>query len=226
MALPFKLRHWFNVTFTSTLDLLYPPKCAGCDIIGAGVWCPQCERQVQTLLPPDHVQTLDLGAGGTMAVLSAAGFDSPLREAIHEFKYNGTPALAAPLSRYLVLAWRRVSWPIDLIIPVPLHTRRRRERGYNQSEFLAIELARVIGLRINTSVLRRTRHTEQQAHLDAETRQQNVADAFAAAPGLVEGKRVLLVDDVLTTGSTLRACAVTLLQSGAADVSAMTLARA
>lgn len=226
MALSFKLKHWLNITFNNTLDLVYPPKCAGCDKIGEGVWCPQCERQVKTLTPPNHLQMLDLGEHGPLAVLSAAEFDSPLREAIHEFKYNGTPALAAPLAQYLVLAWRRVSWPTDLIIPVPLHIRRRRERGYNQSEFLAIELARVIGLPINASALRRIRHTEQQAHLDAETRQQNVVDAFAAAPGLIDGKRVLLVDDVLTTGSTLRACALTLLQSGAANVSAVTLARA
>ncbi len=226
MALPIKLKHWFSAALGGGLDLLYPPKCAGCDKMGEGVWCPNCERNVRLLLAPHHIQPLVLSDTVQLPVLSATTFDSPLREAIHEFKYNGTPALAAPLAHYLVLAWQRVNWPIDLIIPVPLYKRRRQERGYNQSEFLAIELARAMGLSINPSALTRTRNTEQQAHLDAEMRRQNVADAFAAVPGLVEGKRVLLVDDVLTTGSTLRACALSLLQSGAADVSAMTLARA
>ncbi len=226
MALPIKLKNWLHAIFNGSLDLLYPPKCAGCDKMGDGVWCSDCERRVQLLVAPSHIHTLSLNETAQMPVLSATVFDSPVREAIHEFKYNGTPALAVPLARYLVLAWQRVNWSSDLIIPVPLYKRRRQERGYNQSEFLAIELARAVKIAINPNALTRTRNTEQQAHLDAEMRRQNVAEAFAAVPGLVDGKRVLLVDDVLTTGSTLQACALSLLQSGAADVSAITLARA
>ena len=126
----------------------------------------------------------------------------------------------------MVMAWQRVNWSIDLIIPVPLHGKRRRERGYNQSEFLAAEMARMIKMPMNPSALLRTRNTEQQAHLGAEARQHNVADAFAAVEGIVQGKSILLLDDVFTTGATLRACALSLLQSKATNVYAMTLARA
>ena len=222
MTLSLKLKSWFNFT----LDLVYPPKCAGCDKMGDGLWCPQCAQKVHLLLAPDHIKLLTLTEGITVPVLSAAEFASPIREAIHEFKYNGTPALAEPLSKHMVMAWQRVNWSIDLIIPVPLHGKRRRERGYNQSEFLAAEMARMIKMPMNPSALLRTRNTEQQAHLGAEARQHNVADAFAAVEGIVQGKHILLLDDVFTTGATLRACALSLLQSKATNVYAMTLARA
>lgn len=224
MALTLQLKRWFDLT----LDLLYPPKCAGCGEVGQGVWCPQCAAQVKLLAPPDHIVQLDLPDRPSLPVLSAAAFGPPLREGIHEYKYNGVPMLAAPLAQHMLVAWqaKQMDWPIDMLAPVPLHSRRRRERGYNQSEFLAAALALAMQKPMQPAALQRTRYTEQQAHLDAAARQHNVSDAFVAHIALVSGKRILLIDDVFTTGATLRACALSLLKSGAANVYAMTLARA
>lgn len=224
MALTLQLKRWFNLA----LDLLYPPKCAGCGDVGQGVWCPQCAAQVTLLAPPNHIIQLDLPEWPSLSVLSTAKFGAPLREGIHEFKYNGVPMLAEPLAQHMLAAWQAkpLDWAIDLLAPVPLHSRRRRERGYNQSEFLAAALAVAIQRPMQPAALQRTRYTEQQAHLDAATRQHNVADAFVAHSALVAGQRILLIDDVFTTGATLRACALSLLKSGAANVYAMTLARA
>ncbi len=224
MALTLQLKRWFDLA----LDLLYPPKCAGCGDVGQGVWCLQCAAQVKVLAPPDHIIQLDLPEQPGLSVLSAAAFATPLREGIHEFKYSGAPMLAAPLAHHMLAAWqaKQVDWTIDLLAPVPLHSRRRRERGYNQSELLAAELALAMRIPMQPAALQRNRYTEQQAHLDAAARQHNVVDAFVAHNTLTSGKRILLIDDVFTTGATLRACALSLLKSGAANVYAMTLARA
>ena len=116
--------------------------------------------------------------------------------------------------------------PVDLVVPVPLFGRRQRLRGYNQSALLARELARLDGLPLAVRALSRRRDTPPQARsVDAETRRRNVAGAFAADRRQVEGRRVLLVDDVMTTGATLDACAQALRQGGAASVWALTFAR-
>ncbi|MGQ9814817.1 MAG: ComF family protein [Candidatus Roseilinea sp.] len=163
-------------------------------------------------------------------VVSAAPFVEPLRQGIHEFKYNGVPGLAEPFARLMADAWAGASaaagLSVDLIVPVPLHAARLRERGFNQSERLAFFISRAIGAPMKPRALARIRHTEHQARLGPAERRRNVQGAFAADESLCAGRRVLLVDDVLTTGTTLCECAAALLAAGAEQVSALTLARA
>ena len=152
-------------------------------------------------------------------------YAEPTSGIIHSLKYEGYFALAAPLARILIDGWPVWDRPPALIIPIPLHPRRRRQRGYNQSELLARPLAAALNLECNPSALRRTRHTAPQVGLGPQARAENVRGAFEAVADVVAGRNVLLVDDVLTTGATMTAAAEALLAVGAVDVSAYCLAR-
>ena len=152
-------------------------------------------------------------------------YQEPTSGLIHRLKYEGYFALAAPLALCLIDGWPSWEWPPDLIAPIPLHPRRRRQRGYNQSELLARPLAAAVGVAHSATALRRTRHTVPQVGLGPEARADNVRGAFEADADVVVGRRVLLVDDVLTTGATMTAAAEALLAAGALAVSAYCLAR-
>jgi ComF family protein len=148
-----------------------------------------------------------------------------MREAIHFLKYHNHQAVAALLAKLLAEAYRRYALTINLIIPVPLHKSRLKERGYNQSELLARQLGYLLDLQVNSAILRRIRKTEAQVSLSRLERPANVADAFECNHHL-SGQHVLLIDDVCTTGSTLDACAKALKARGADLVWGLTLARA
>jgi ComF family protein len=150
-------------------------------------------------------------------------YDGPLRAILHALKYGKRQSLARPMARLMVAAASAGDLldGVDLVVPVPLHRRRRRARGFNQAE----ELARHLGLQWK-DVLRRTRATPSQTDLPAAQRQANVRDAFALRRRHdVDGLTVLLVDDVSTTGATLDACASVLQRAGAREVRALTAAR-
>ncbi|MBN1642884.1 MAG: ComF family protein [Anaerolineae bacterium] len=149
-----------------------------------------------------------------------------MREAIHCLKYRYMQVLVDPLADMLVAAWTRFELSADTVVPVPLHPRRVRERGYNQSQLLAERLGEGVGLPVVTTSLRRTRYTASQARLGALERRENVADAFDCVDGQLRGRRVLLVDDVCTSGSTLEACSVAAKAGGAAQVWALTVGHA
>ncbi|MCK4314155.1 MAG: ComF family protein [Anaerolineae bacterium] len=152
--------------------------------------------------------------------------EGTLREAIHWLKYRGRTALAGPLGGLMVAYWMQHPMPADVVVPVPLHTARLRERGYNQAALLAHEMARRVGLVVDEQALVRWRITAPQVKLDARRREENVRDAFRCSGDALTGKQVLLIDDVCTTGSTLEACAVALYEGGARGVQALTLAHA
>lgn len=157
---------------------------------------------------------------------AAALHTAPLREAIHAFKYEGRPELGPLLARYLIAVFRQEPWPnlvIDAVVPIPLHAERHAERGYNQAERLAAPFCAATGLRLAPEWLTRTRLTRQQVGLGPAERHANVDGAFVAA-NAVHGKSLLLIDDVCTTGATLRACAQAALDAGAARVYGLTLA--
>jgi ComF family protein len=149
-----------------------------------------------------------------------------LREAIHHFKYEGVRALAGVLGDILHTGWLVDPWPAEVIVPVPLHKGRLRERGYNQSALLSHELSVRAGLPMVDGVLARTAPTRPQVGLSIEERADNVRNAFRClGQGLLDA-RVLLVDDVWTTGATMRACGQALLAGGARAVWGLTLAHA
>lgn len=159
---------------------------------------------------------------------SFGGFDGALRDLLHLFKYNRVAPLARPLARLLgvVVHQEPALRQVDAVVPVPLHPRRERTRGYNQAELLARELARELHLELETSALARIRDTASQTGLTPRQRRENVRGAFAVrAASRVAGRRILLIDDVATTGATLNACARTLKRAKAAAVEAVTVAR-
>jgi ComF family protein len=219
------------------LDVVFPPRCVACGKQGAFL-CPGCRDAMPPALPPRCplcwqpegrgeacgrcARTRPAFAGARSLCL----FQGPVREAVHALKYNHLSALARPMGELMAGYLKTAELPVDLVVPVPLFGRRRRLRGYNQSALLARELARLDGLPLAERGLSRRRDTPPQARsVDAEARRRNVAGAFAADGRRVEGRRVLLVDDVMTTGATLDACAQALRQGGAASVWALTFAR-
>jgi ComF family protein len=222
----------------AVLDLVYPPRCVLCERQGdfvceacllalpraAGARCETCWLPLQgrgicwdcAERPP------------TLASLrSVFRYEAATRRLVRAYKFDGVSSLAPLLAQELAECYRMQGMTADVVVPVPLSGRRKRERGYNQAELLAREAARLLGLPLSVA-LRRKRHSEAQARSpSAEQRHQNVAGAFEMGrlEERVQGQQVLLIDDVATTGATLNACAAVLLSSGAADVFGLTLAR-
>ena len=218
------------------LDLLYPPRCAGCG--RGGEWyCALCLRQTVPVPQPycqrcgqpltnGNCRSCTVAPPVVDAVRAATLFEGPVRQAIHRLKYSNLTAVAPALGQLLAEAYDEAAWSVDVIVPVPLHPARQRQRGYNQAERLARPLAAAFALPLAPQALRRSRATGDQIGLDPAGRRANVAGAFAVAqPAAIAGKTVLLVDDVATTGCTLDACARALFDSGARGVFALVLAR-
>lgn len=223
------------------LDLLFPPRCAGCG--RRGEWlCAACLAQVPPL-PAARCARCDSPLAGKSDcrvcrsaalrhldwVRSAYPFVGPVREAIHRFKYGKERARAAHLAAAFPPLLDQLPGGArhdpPLLVPVPLSAARRRERGYNQAEALARALAEG-GAWPTTTRLVRTRATPPQVGLDPAARRRNVRGAFAWHGAPLAGARVLLVDDVLTTGATADECAAVLKAAGAGWVGLLTVARA
>jgi ComF family protein len=152
-------------------------------------------------------------------------FGGIIRDAIHDLKYKRNVALGDTFSEYLTGVLRQTDWECDIIAPVPLGIARFRERGYNQSALLARPTAYKYGIKYMPDIIKRTRETKTQIDLSFDERQVNVAGAFQSEPDTVNGKGVIIVDDVMTSGSTLLSCADALFQAGASRVYGLTLAR-
>lgn len=158
------------------------------------------------------------------ACYSFGSFEGPLQKLIHLYKYGKIESLAHPLGRLLIEALPSCE-PVDVVIAMPMHWRKQWERGFNQAELLAGPVARHLGASLRTN-LQRTRYTKPQAGLSEAERQANLKGSFRVKrPEGVSGKRILLIDDVFTTGATLRVAAAALKDAGAARVAALTLAR-
>lgn len=215
------------------LDLVIPPRCVGCG--ERDKWlCDQCAGSL-TRLPVEHCARCAAPGVPTRVCgpchRAPPAFDElrcPLlhralaRELVLSLKYRGHRHLAPLLG---AIASELVPERVDLVVPVPLHPRRRAERGFNQSELVAREVSARRGLALDTGALVRERETPPQTGLSAREREANVRGAFVAARRL-DGQTVLLVDDVCTTGATLGACARTLRRAGAVRVVAVTVTRA
>ncbi len=149
-----------------------------------------------------------------------------MRTAIQRSKDYRDLGLAETLSRHLIGCLQNLAWPIDLVTAVPLSLKRIRERGFNQSDLLARPISLALRIPYQPGAVYRNRETVSQVGLTAAERRENVRDAFAARPNLVNDKNILIIDDVATTGATLNYCSTALLQSGARGVYCLTLARA
>ena len=218
---------------TLLLDVVYPRRCAGCG--ARGTWlCARCEAAVACFARPVcascgipealGVCRCDELSPSIERVRSIGPYAGWLRGAVVQVKYHGEWSRVPHLAPLLAQACADLA-PVDALVPVPLHPSRRKQRGFNQTEKLAEELSRELAVPV-VLALRRSRRTTPQVRLDAAGRQANVMGAFAVSPGKrVEGKRLLLVDDVITTGATLGACADVLHSAGASSVSVVTVAR-
>ena len=220
------------------LDLLFPVRCAGCGKIGV-LWCASCQAAVHAVpqpvcvrcgLPQPRAGRCALCAVGEFhvsAIRAAALYAEPLSTAIHRFKYEDRPELHAPLGGLMITYWQGRTVTADLVVAVPLHENRLQTRGFNQSQLLAETLCAGTGLPLlRPGVLVRHRETQQQMLLGPAERHSNVDGAFGWQGPDLSGCKVLLVDDVATTGSTLEACAAALLAAGASKIWALTVARA
>ena len=190
--------------------------------------CPRCALPFVTIGGSDHVCGECLLHSPDFAWTVAAGlYEEALRHAIHRFKFDGVLSLDRPLARLLDEAWRHYStdWRPDLLVPVPLHPQRLCQRTYNQSLLIARELGRSRNLRVDPHLLIRVLPTVPQAGLTAKERHRNLQGAFALTRPL-RGEKILLVDDVMTTGTTARNCATMLRAGGAGEVALVVLARA
>jgi ComF family protein len=205
-------------TGTALLDVLYPPVCLLCNAYAEPL-CEGCRAQIRPV-PPE--MELPVGLEG---VLSVGYHEEALRTAVLKLKFQRDTALAPPLGTLLadVLQPYLGEWRAGGLVPVPIHWARRWERGFNQSELLAQRVSRILSVPVRP-VLLRTRKTPPQVGLEASARQRNIQGAFALAPQVsVEGQRLILVDDVRTTGSTLTECAAVLKSAGAQAVYGLTL---
>jgi ComF family protein len=214
------------------LDLALPPACAGCGQEGSAL-CASCARSLlaRSGLPGGVLLGLAADLPAPLLQLEwCAPFRGPVRAAIHGLKYGGEQRLAMPLGEAIARRWAEAGAGGDVLVPVPVHHERARERGYDQAVLLAREAARRLELPMAVALERR-RVTVAQYHLDRIHRAANVAGAFVLVDSVVrsgspfDGCWVVLVDDVVTTGATLAACAQALLAGGALGVSAVTVAR-
>ena len=201
---------------------------AASEPLDAEYFCVSCRTPFVNSFPLDSEGRCSLCRSGLRAFDAAYSFGSyagPLRTLVHLFKYHAMRPLAAPLGAYLLRSLPR-DQAFDLLVPVPLHWLRRWKRGFNQSELLGRVVSRSTGIPV-CGALRRVRSTAVQAGLSNTARRRNVSQAFRChRPEKVRGKRILLVDDVMTTGSTATACARALKRAGAARVVLLTVARA
>lgn len=215
------------------LDLFFPPACAICQAPPA-TELPICERclaaltrlpdpvcaQCRAFVPEPHTRCVR-GHRRQPAIVWATGlFDDYYRELVHTFKFDRRLDCGMFLAQRLSEMVREDdrSAQIDWVVPVPLHPARQRERGFNQSSFLAAPIAEAIGKPLNDQALRRIRNTSTQTALDYRQRRANVAGAFAPEEAAVGDMNILLVDDVMTTGATLAECAAVLRKAGARGV--------
>ncbi len=231
-ALLYRLRR----TFLQAVDFVLPPRCVGCRQSGA-VLCERCREALPRLTEPvcercarpctravcPHCQSNPLKL---TQIRAAVLFRGNVPHLVHQFKYYRLFGLAAAMAEVMQEVIPLTAVAYDLILPIPLHPQREQMRGYNQSTLLARELAGQSGVPYASTGLRRTRPTPPQAQLKAHERLVNVQGAFVADVAPVAGKRLVLVDDVCTTGATLSSAAEALYAAGATAVSAYCFARA
>ncbi|MCC6471216.1 MAG: ComF family protein [Alphaproteobacteria bacterium] len=230
------------------LDALLPPRCLGCGVVveEPGALCPSCWEKAAFIGPPHCARCglpFELAPPDAAALECAAcvadpprfdraraamRYDEGARGLVLRFKHADATHGAPGYARWMARAGAELLAECELIAPVPLHRWRLLWRRYNQSALLALMLGRIAGRPVVPDLLVRRRHTPSQGRLDRAHRHANVAGAFVLRPGraaAIAGRRVLLVDDVMTTGATVAECAKVLRRAGAAAVDVLTLAR-
>ena len=223
----------------SFLSFLFPPTCLACRSLlsnVAEVLCFSCAQSLRRVDPEDAVyqQTLAaLAANGSIDQLRAPFYfekAGALQELLHQLKYNGMTRVGRLVGAEIAKTLDGLALSEDaLIVPVPLHRTKFRERGYNQADYVGRGIAGALGLRVLSRAVHRTVYTKSQTKLDSVQRAKNVEGVFKLANGaedLLRGKTILLVDDVITTGATIRSCALALREANPASIVACAVALA
>ncbi|MBT4117991.1 MAG: ComF family protein [Rhodospirillaceae bacterium] len=229
-----------------TLDALFPPQCLRCGALTEtdGALCQSCWPAVRFIASPhcgacgrpfEYDAGMDALCGACARALPRYGraravfvYDADSRGLVLAFKHADQTHAARTFAKWLMRAGAPLLEDADLLIPVPLHWTRLFARRYNQAALLAQALERECGVGAMPRALMRRRKTEPHVRMSAHNRWRNVKGAFdihASAKGRIEGKRIVLIDDVMTTGATVSTCADALLRAGAGDVDVLTLAR-
>lgn len=220
----------------AALDLLFPRWCVGCGKEGSYI-CVECRRDLPFISPPICIycgrplgreavcRGCDNAPGQIDGIRSPFLFNGVIRQAIHELKYRNLRTMAPFMAGLLYDYLTENPLAGDVLAPVPLHRKRLRERGYNQSALLAGELGRLSGIPVITDCLIRQSYTPPQARSgEVAERRSNVAGAFICVDSRLKGKRVILIDDVSTSGATLNSGAGALKDAGAASVWGLVMA--
>ena len=169
------------------IDLLFPPRCVGCGQIDT-FWCSKCQQEINGMSIEEHIEP----RAPLQGIAASAWHIGKIREAVQALKYENTPAIAKPLGEKLAHCLRQQDWTIDTIVPVPLHTKRLAERGYNQAQLLAEQVATITGTRCEANALQRVRETQSQVTISGAERLKNIQDAFTANSQLVNGQSILV----------------------------------
>ena len=221
----------------SGLDLIFPPACGGCGKLGVR-WCSACQHDLIPIPPPvcdvcgrplkepATCKTCINTRPAYYALRSCVVYSEPARPALIKLKYRHEIGLGEALAWNVSSQLDQLGWQADMIIPIPLSKQRLLERGYNQVDLIAHPVARITGWKYQPAALQRVRHTNSQVGLNSAERRKNVQGAFQAVSKLVEGRTILLIDDVTTTGATLDAGSRALVDAGANKVYALTFAKA
>jgi ComF family protein len=225
------------------LDIVMPPRCISCGVMvnEHGGICPECWKDTKFIgthqckicgLPFEF----DMGKDALCKyctsekpkfskVRSVCEYDGVARKIAVKFKFRDHTHLAKPLAKLMINAAPELVVKADIITPVPLHFRRRISRKYNQAGLLALNIAKISGIKYQPLLMQRTRATKRQTSLNRQQRQENVENAFTCSVADLKGKTILLIDDVMTTGSTLNECAKALKAQGAQRVYGLVFAR-
>ena len=215
------------------LELALPARCVGCGREGQPI-CSECSRELDSRLELPAGVPIGLPSElppGLLQLEWCAPYSGAVRNALHDLKYAGEKRLAVPLGKAIARRWARAGAGGDVLVPVPVHADRLKKRGYDQAHLLSAVASRDLGLPM-APILERVRATTAQFDLDRRRRARNVVGAFSVKPrpgtarrSPLHGRWVVLIDDVVTTGATLSACADALWQAGAMGVSAIAVAR-
>ncbi len=229
-----KTAPFYDLTW-SALDWLFPPQCVGCGKRGA-ILCDRCQTTLKTIPidcckkcgKPLHAtkicQTCLTQEFSFIQARAAYLYEGIVREAIHQLKFSGNLGLANLFSKILYSVYLYGNQQVDLVTAVPLSQNKLNERGFNQSVWIGRPLATRIGVPFKSRALIKMKDTEPQVGLNRVQRHGNLKGAFIAEPKLVNGKKVLIVDDVMTTGATFQACAEALLVAGAKEIYCLSVA--
>jgi ComF family protein len=237
---------FFREFFCGILNFFLPPRCLGCGLLveEPDTLCHHCWKKLHFISQPFCVRCglpfdVDIAVDAvcrhcirkeTVFALArtALCYDEGSKPLILRFKHADETHFASLFAKWMWIAGKECMQMADYLVPVPLHWRRLLKRQYNQAALLTLELAKLAALPAAIDLLWRNRATPPQGHLTGQERQQNVAGAFRVHPKwqqAIKGKRIVLVDDVMTSGATVHSCTVALLNAGASQVNVLTLAR-